>query len=60
MTYTIFKVEHGGNARWYAKPLEKGDLAPYPLIFAGRNARTRACRRAMYLNEREGALALAA
>ena len=60
MSYIIFKVEHGENARWYAKPLEKGDLAPCPLIFTGRNARTRACRRAIELNEKEGALALAA
>jgi hypothetical protein len=60
MTYTIFKVEHGENARWYAKPMEKGDLAPYPLIFAGRNARMRACRRAIELNEKVGVPALAA
>lgn len=60
MSYTIFKIEHGENARWYARPLEKGDLAPYPLIFAGPNAQSRACRRAMELNEKEGVPALAA
>jgi hypothetical protein len=60
MTYTIFKIKHGENARWYARPLEKGDLAPYPLIYFGRNARTRACRRAIELNEKEGIPALAA
>jgi hypothetical protein len=60
MRYTIFKMTHGDSFRWYARPLELGVMAPYPVIFLGRNARLAACQKARELNQRAGSLALAA
>lgn len=60
MKYTIFKLTHGESVRWYAKPLEKGEMAPYPVIFLGRNAKFLACQKARTLNQQAGMLALAA
>lgn len=60
MRYVVYKVVHGGNYRWYAKQLMKGELAPYPIVFVGRNARERACQKAWELNERALPLTLAA
>lgn len=60
MRYVVYKVVHGENARWYARTLTEGELAPYPLIFIGKNARIRACQKARALNERAGRRALVA
>ena len=60
MGYAVYKVVHGENVRWYARPLENGELAQYPIIYVGGNPRTLACRKACELNERAGRLALAA
>jgi hypothetical protein len=60
MRYTIYKLTHGKCIRWYALPLEPGELAPYPVIFLGRNARLLACRKARTLNQQAGPIALAA
>jgi hypothetical protein len=60
MRYVVYKTVHGENVRWYARPLTEGELAPYPLIFLGDNARLLACEKARELNERIGKLALAA
>ncbi|HEU0021479.1 MAG TPA: hypothetical protein VFR55_07390 [Dehalococcoidia bacterium] len=60
MRYTIFKMTHGDSIRWYARPLAMGEMAPYPVIFLGRNAKLLACRKALALNQQAGSLALAA
>jgi hypothetical protein len=60
MRFTIFKMTHGDSVRWYARPLEVGEMAPYPVIFLGSNARLLACRKARALNQLAGTLALAA
>jgi hypothetical protein len=60
MKYVVYKVIHGEHARWYARPLAEGELAPYPIIFSGKHARMLACQKARELNEKAGQLALAA
>jgi hypothetical protein len=45
MRYVVYKAAYGGNIRWYASPLMEGELAPYPIIFLGDNARLLAARR---------------
>jgi hypothetical protein len=53
-------MTHGDSFRWYARPLQPGEMAPYPVIFLGKNARLSACRKARELNQQAGSLALAA
>jgi len=60
MRYVAYKVAYRGNVRWYASPLMEGELAPYPIIFLGDNARLLACQKVRELNEKEGRLAQAA
>jgi hypothetical protein len=60
MRYVVYKAVHGEHVRWYAKPLIEGELAPYPIIFLGDDARLLACEKARELNEKEGKLALSA
>lgn len=60
MRYTIFKMTHGDSVRWYARPLKTGEMAPYPVVFLGKNAKLLACQKARLLNEQAGFLALAA
>ena len=58
--YMVYKAMHGEHTRWYARPLAEGELAPFPLIFLGKNARIRACNKAVELNGKAGRLSLAA
>lgn len=60
MKYVVYKVVHGENTRWYARALGEGELAPYPIIYFGKNAKLLACQKARELNEKTGQLALAA
>ena len=60
MKYVVYKAVHGDHIRWYARPLGENELAPYPIIYFGKNARLLACRKARELNEKAGQLALAA
>jgi hypothetical protein len=60
MRCVVYKAAYGGNVRWYASPLMEGELAPYPIIFLGDNARSLACEKARELNEKEGRRAQAA
>jgi hypothetical protein len=60
MRCVVYKAAYGGNVRWYASPLMEGELAPYPIIFLGDNARLLACKKARELNEKEERLAQAA
>jgi hypothetical protein len=52
MRYVVYKAAYGENLRWYARPLMEGELAPYPIIFLGDNARLLACEKARGLNEK--------